>query len=1133
MRDPPVTVRVITLKGPDAGRYYVEEMGRYYLDGDEPPGRWHGAGAEALGLSGTVDDGDFLALMDGLDPATGEALGTGHTARTVRGFDVTCSAPKSVSLLFAVGDQDLRNEVLAAHDAAVDAVADWFEAHAHTRHRVDGQIWTVDASGVIAAMFRQHTSRANDPQLHTHVVVPNRVLAPDGRWLALDARTLKCDQRTMSALYHAGLRAEVTRRIGARWLTPENGIAEMADADPDVLAAFSERTRQVEERATVKVERFADNLGRPPTSRERWRLEREAVEDSRPTKTSVDAPTLHQRWLTQLHDLGIDRDQLVTQLTGHASPIVLDEELDERIMTAAETALRDSQSVWRPAEVSRALAAAVPTEVALSAEEVGEWVEALRVRMEAERLVDISRPIPDGVPLRRDGRPVTESAVDRLLTTEAILAEEAHVLTLAQRWADQGGTAQPDLTADDEVTAVQREAASAVAGTRRLVLVVGPAGTGKTTALRPAVAHLRADGRPVFGVAPSATAAEVLAVDTGIDADTVDKLLIEHRLERPPHARYDLPRGSTVIVDEAAMLATPRLAELIDLADRRGWRLALVGDPMQFSAVGRSGMFGHLVDTIGATELDRVHRFHATWERDASLGLRRGETDIVATYDAHDRLHGGTAGQMARATVTAWRHATCKGETAAMMAPTREGVATLNTLAQAMRIGGGEIDPNGPSVQVGEHRVYVGDTVATRRNDRRVLTDRGLMVKNRDRWTIETVGPEGGLTVTGASGQVQLPAEYVAHHVELAYAETSHANQGRTVDRSFLYLDGPTDTRGIYVALTRGRSTNEAFVTITGEQIAAEVVADAVARTWIDQPATAQRLDQPIPEPPIAQQAAPAPARPRPAGAPRREPAGQAGAGRRAGGRQPAEIRSTMLSEPGLRSLVDRAVELQQRRWATQYRLEGCQREVVDLVASRSNCQEDLVDHRAQLQQATEILAEHDRPLHRRGRHDTIAAARTNLDRLPVQIAELEAHLPVLEAELRQARADQAAAVAELSDPTTAQRTNEIRVALDQDATTRGRAAATNPSPLLVHHLGSPPSSGPEADAWITAAGRVAQLHTLFPVREGEIIGRRPRALGQDDYAFTHHAAKQAVEQLDQTLGRSPRLVQEPPGLSR
>jgi len=909
----------------------------------------------------------------------------------------------------------------------------------------------------------------------------------------------------VSALYHAGLRAELTGRIGARWLAAENGIAEMADADPDILAAFSERTRQVEQRATVKVERFADNLGRPPTARERWRLEREAVEDSRPTKTSVDAPTLHQQWLTQLHDLGIDRDQLVAQLTGHTRPVALDEELDERIMTAAETALRDSQSVWRPAEVTRALAAAVPTEVALSAEEVGEWVEALRGRTEAERLVDISRPIPDGVPLRRDGRPVTESAVDRLLTTEAILAEEAHVLTLAQRWADQGGAAQPDLPIDDEVTAVQHEAAAAVAGTRRLVLVVGPAGTGKTTALRPAVTRLRGDGRPVFGVAPSATAAEVLAVDTGIEADTVDKLLIEHRLHRSPDARYDLPLGATVIVDEAAMLATPRLAELIDLAERRGWRLALVGDPMQFSAVGRSGMFGHLVDTIGATELDRVHRFHAPWERDASLGLRRGEIDIVAIYDAHDRLHGGTTGQMARATVTAWRYSTCNGETAAMMAPTREGVATLNTLAQAMRIGGGEIDPNGPSVQVGEHRLHIGDTVATRRNERRLLTDRGLMVKNRDRWTIETVGPDGHVSVTGGTGRVRLPADYVAHHVELAYAETTHANQGRTVDRSFLYLDGPTDTRGIYVALTRGRSTNEAFVTITGEQTAAEVVADAVARTWIDQPATALRLDRPA--------------------TPAERPSDSS---RRRGNDMPRPEREqrsaptrTPLPEPELRALVHAAVANQMEVAGLKFDLANHQRTVADLARRQRGTSEAITHGKRRLTEATRSLDEHDHPLRRRGHRAEIAQAKVDTRSLPDQIAELEGD------QVRLARGIDA--VRSAIDRIARRRSNplrndasEVTATLDADARTRGEHAADRPTPLLSTYLGAVPDGPTLRDLWIAAAGRIEQHHALWPVREGQILGSRPRAMGEDDYAFTHHAVQRAVTDLDRAIGREP-----------
>ena len=840
-----MTARVTTLKGDDAGAYYVEGPGGYYLDGDEPPGQWLGRGADALGLSRDVDDDDFLTLMDGRDPLDGELLGIRHTDRTVRGFDLTCSAPKSVSVLFAIGDDRVRKEVLDAHDAAVAAAFGWVEDHAHCRYRVNGEIWTVEIDGLIAAAFRQHTSRAHDPQIHTHLVIANRVMAPDGRWLALDARTLKHDQRTVSALYAAGLRAELTSGLGVRWKPVENGLAEMADAPTDVLAEYSKRTEQMKRRHDKKVERFVDTMGRRPSPRESWAIEREAAIDSRPGKTSADAPELHQHWHDQLDALGYTPDDYLARVTDRTRPLEPDDAIDRAAVIDALSSLRDTQSVWRPAEITREVVAALPTRVGSTAAELVERADRLASHAEDTLVVDVSRPVPDGVPLRRDGRPVTEGALDRLLTTSAILDEEERILALAQRWNNEGGTDPHDLPGDEDLTAVQHHAAGAVAGERRLVLVVGPAGTGKTTAMRPAVTHLHAQGRPCFGVAPSAAAAEVLAVDTGIDADTLHKLLIEHRLDRPPQHRYDLPAGATVVVDEAAMVPTPRLAELIELAEGRGWRLALVGDPMQFSAVGRSGMFGHLVDTLGAVELDRVHRFDASWERDASLRLRRADTDVVGLYDQHGRLHGGTARQMAVATVRAWRQAIEAGGSAAMMAPTREAVAVLNDIAQTIRFAAGEVDPHSPSVQVGSSRAHAGDLVATRRNDRTLLTDRQRMVKNRDRWTVEVVHRNGSLTVDGPTGRVTLPAEYVAADVELAYAETSHATQGRTVDRSFLYLDAPTGTSGIYVPLTRGRTTNEAYVALHDERTAADVVAEAVARTWVDQPATAVRLDRP------------------------------------------------------------------------------------------------------------------------------------------------------------------------------------------------------------------------------------------------------------------------------------------------
>src|SRR5690606_7586918 len=120
----------------------------------------------------------------------------------------------------------------------------------------------------------QHTSRKLDPQLHTHAVIANRVRAPDGRWLALDARTIKIDQRTLSALYHANLRSELTRRLGVRWRLPEHGIAEISDVDPGVLTEFSQRTQDVDRRVEEKLERFRNHMGRQPTSVERWTLER-------------------------------------------------------------------------------------------------------------------------------------------------------------------------------------------------------------------------------------------------------------------------------------------------------------------------------------------------------------------------------------------------------------------------------------------------------------------------------------------------------------------------------------------------------------------------------------------------------------------------------------------------------------------------------------------------------------------------------------------------------------------------------------------------------------------------------------------------------------------------------------------
>jgi len=215
----------------------------------EAPGVWTGRQAARLGLGGLVNTDDLQTLLEGRDPTTGTPLGNplvdrklsnGKVVRAVAGFDATFSAPKSVSVWWALtGDPGL----LAAHDLAVSAALGHLERYgATTRVRVNGSRQHPDTRGLTMATFRQSTSRADDPQLHTHAVISAKVQTEDGRWLALDARYLKRHQRTLGGLYQSVLRAELTHQYGVAWEPIVNGQAETSS--PSAPARSTSRWRR-------------------------------------------------------------------------------------------------------------------------------------------------------------------------------------------------------------------------------------------------------------------------------------------------------------------------------------------------------------------------------------------------------------------------------------------------------------------------------------------------------------------------------------------------------------------------------------------------------------------------------------------------------------------------------------------------------------------------------------------------------------------------------------------------------------------------------------------------------------------------------------------------------------------------
>src|SRR5215217_4288241 len=217
----------------------------YYLGGPEAAGEWVGAGAGALGVKGTVGSEPLLRVLAGEHPATGAPLGRVLAARRP-GFDLTFSAPKSVSVLFGVGDDGLRAVLRDAHDRAVADALRYMERQAAVTRRGPGGVHQIAGNGFVAAAFRHRTSRAGDPQLHTHVLVANLTLGADGQWSTLDGRRIYAHAKTAGYLYEARLRSLLTRELGIEWGPVRNGIAEIEGVPPTVLRAFSRRRADIE-----------------------------------------------------------------------------------------------------------------------------------------------------------------------------------------------------------------------------------------------------------------------------------------------------------------------------------------------------------------------------------------------------------------------------------------------------------------------------------------------------------------------------------------------------------------------------------------------------------------------------------------------------------------------------------------------------------------------------------------------------------------------------------------------------------------------------------------------------------------------------------------------------------------------
>jgi len=286
--------------------------------------------------------------------------------------------------------------------------------------------------------------------------------------------------------------------------------------------------------------------------------------------------------------------------------------------------------------------------------------------------------------------------------------------------------------------------------------------------------------------------------------------------------KWSLRPGHLLVADEASLAGTLALDTLATQATAAGAKLLLVGDHRQLSSVEAGGALELLADRGHSHELRALWRFRHRWEAGATRLLRHGDPVALDAYDAHGRITDGAAEAMLEAAYAAWQADQQAGRSAILIAGDTHTVDALNARARADRVAAGLVAPAGVPAAAAVS-VATGDRVVTRLNARGLAVPGRGHVRNGDLWDVTATHPDGSLTVTPAAGyrrrnvdtpprHLTLPAAYVRENVELGYATTAHRAQGITVDHAHV-LAAPGMTReALYVAMTRGRAGNHAYV---------------------------------------------------------------------------------------------------------------------------------------------------------------------------------------------------------------------------------------------------------------------------------------------------------------------------------
>jgi conjugative relaxase-like TrwC/TraI family protein len=766
-------------------------------------------------------------------------------------------------------DQILRD----ANDAALAYVqreAGYVRTGSHVA-RVDGkESGQFREAELIVASWYQHTSRDGDMQLHTHNQIAHVAFTRhDGKWRAPDSTAYYEHARAAGQIASVHAEAALIRRFGLEWVPRADGMGYGIDGiGADLMAAFSHRRSEITKLVDRElVPRFHAEHGRAPNQRELAALQEQATLRTRVNKDGViDWDATRRGWQAKAaQKVGVDLASLYRRVTrlgrngctsSDAGQVLTQDEITRAAHKAMEKCSGEN-SKWTRADLLANLGRLLPRRAADPDSQAAllEEVTDRALAGEFGSVVCLEAPQAAAAPVslrRTDGRSVYQRHGGVKYATRVQLSREQQLV------AQAGTTGAPSMTRGEAARALGTQAGDmgaalhqppgaevktaacglrmdqaaaafhVLTSNRRVEVIVGPAGAGKTRVLAQ-IGRAWSRGR-VVGVTPSQSSRDVLAQAGVAESYNFAQFLGHLKDRRGALGPVGLASGDLIVIDEASMIGNPDLADIIDHAARTGVKVAMALDHQQLQAVENGGGASLVTRTQGYVQLPEPVRFSEHWERSASLALREGKAAALADYAEHGRIRAGTAEEMLDAAAQHYVAHTLEGKDSLLIAPShelrREACRRIRDDLQHL----GLVARDGPSLEIADgQRATVGDLLVCTENDHSVDAGAGETLANKHVLRIEAITAPGPVVrrMLDADPNTQAP-RWTEHtflfpryqSAELGYAVTEHVAQGRTVAATRGIVTPSDNRQGTYVAVSRGTADNVMMVITPSPKLA-------------------------------------------------------------------------------------------------------------------------------------------------------------------------------------------------------------------------------------------------------------------------------------------------------------------------